>query len=60
MEVSWAVLHLSLVVPRRLAAKQFANPGLDTTAYVAEQIDKFRRRLAGAAAVIDDCQADRL
>jgi Ser/Thr protein kinase RdoA (MazF antagonist) len=57
MEISWSVVHLSLVVPERFAVKQFADPAFDLDAHLAHQLACFRRRLARAEHVVPEILA---
>ena len=53
MEVGWLAVHLSLVVPERLASKQFADPNFQVTAHVANHVARFRERLAALDQTLD-------
>jgi hypothetical protein len=52
LQVEWCAVHLSGTEPGYVARKRFATPDLDADQLVAEQVAKFRRRLALTAAAV--------
>lgn len=46
MQIGWIAVHLSLVVPERFAAKQFADSSFDVQAHVSTPVAKAGGRLA--------------
>jgi hypothetical protein len=52
MEVGWIVVHLALLGPERIAPKQFADPGFDLEAYLAERLSRAGARLDRAQQVL--------
>lgn len=53
MHVRWLGVHLSLLVPRRFAAKQFAAPHFDVAAHLEAQVRHFWRAWRARDELID-------
>ena len=52
MEIGWLALHLSLVVPQRFAAKQFADPRFQVTEHVGTTWPALGKRLRRADQIL--------